>query len=531
MKTKEDKIIDAIGGLSDENVMLTDCENASETNESEIAVHDERVKKISFHRIGMIAAACAAIAAVPVMMMYVNGKAGNGNDQLPVSSETTAETSESEVSENQNTDPDADKGTEEDSEFFDDTKDNSPSYFYELNKDTNEYEVVFELTDTSWLPDNQNSSVIPWSVETAIDEICDYFMDEYGLESRGSGLEKLCSSGYRIYLTTDRDIQDHLDEKYSDWYYFPESLSDKGGMIQSAIAVLDYNGNILGVEGKLGKKETTDNRCYNIAYEGGRAIGSAITPLTAYGYALENELLTPDTEFRDEYLPEYTIPDIEFFPENYDGAPSGGIYPALYFFKQSIRTLPAQIVYNNGNNLSKEVFNFATQKLHLDLDAEWDADYPALSLGQTYTGPGVINLANAYMPYGNGGRYCKASIISRCVDSTGEVIIDNENREYEQAVSKETADTMNMMLREVIRNGTCTPAALENCPVAGKAGISDNWRDLTFVGLTPDYISAMWIGYDEGENSWAIEAVNSAGLWKTVFGEYAEEHYSGADFP
>ena len=177
------------------------------------------------------------------------------------------------------------------------------------------------------------------------------------------------------------------------------------------------------------------------------------------------------------------------------------------------------------------MFDFATQKLHLDLNPGWDENYVPLCLGNTCTGPSVINLANAYMPYGNGGRYCKASIISRCVDSTGEVIIDNENREYEQAVSKETADTMNMMLREVIENGTGTAADLENCPVAGKTGCTDDWHDLTFVGLTPDYVSAMWVGYEYGENPWAIEGVNSAGLWKSVFGEYAEEHYSGADFP
>ena len=499
----------------------------------EDAMNDNAVpeKRINVKRVAGTIAACAAafaaVAAVPVLMMYVNGKAGNGNDQLPAASETVAETSENEVSENQNenTDPDTDKEKAEDSDLFDDTKDNSPTYFYELNKETNEYEVVFELTDTSSL----SYTVIPWSVETAVLEISDYFKDEYGLGTRD--INKLFNSGYRIYLTTDRDIQDHLDEKYSDWYYFPESLSDQDEMIQSAIAVLDYNGHILGVEGKLGKNEPDDNFGFNIAYEGGRAVGSAITPLTAYGYALENGMLTPETEFCDEYLPEYTVPDVEFFPRNFDGAPSGGIYPALYFFKQSIRTLPTQIVYNNGNNLSKEVFDFATQKLHLDLDPEWDADYPALCLGETFLGPSVINLANAYMPYGNGGRYCKASIISRCVDSTGKVIIDNENREYEQAVSKETADTMNMMLREVITNGTGTAAALENCPVAGKPGCTDNWRDLTFVGLTPDYVSAMWVGYDCGTNPWAIEGANSAGIWKSVFGEYAEEHYSGADFP
>ncbi len=63
MKTKEDKIIDAIGGLSDENVMLTDRENASETNEREIEVHDESTRKISFRRTAFGAVAAAVVLA------------------------------------------------------------------------------------------------------------------------------------------------------------------------------------------------------------------------------------------------------------------------------------------------------------------------------------------------------------------------------------------------------------------------------------------------------------------------------------
>ena len=59
--------------------------------------------------IAACAAAFAAVAAVPVLMMYVNGKAGNGNDQLPAASETAAETSENEVSENQNNNSDPDQ--------------------------------------------------------------------------------------------------------------------------------------------------------------------------------------------------------------------------------------------------------------------------------------------------------------------------------------------------------------------------------------------------------------------------------------
>ena len=135
------------------------------------------------------------------------------------------------------------------------------------------------------------------------------------------------------------------------------------------------------------------------------------------------------------------------------------------------------------------------------------------------------------MPYGNGGKYYRASIISKCVNQADEVIIDNENREGEQAVSEETAFIMNKLLTDVITSGTGHSAQLENTVCAGKTGTDDEWQDLTFVGMTPDYLSALWVGYDSGENRWVIESTNSARIWKNVFGDYADEHVTVNSFP
>ena len=378
----------------------------------------------------------------------------------------------------------------------------------------------------------QNPEVLTWPIETALSEISDYLMEANNLETREEGLTMFNNGGYKLFLTTDRKLQSHLDDTYKDWYYFPESVSTTGEKVQSAIAVLDYKGHILGLEGKIGERTPDDNLGWNIAYEGGRQPGSTIKPVTTYGYAIENGIITPYTCFYDEYLPYGVVPGFDYWPRNYDGAPSGGYYPVEYFLKQSINTLPAQIVYNNGNIAIEQVFDFATRKLHLNLDPEWDKDFAPLCIGATRTGPSVINLANAYMPYGNDGRWYKASIIARCEDvMTGEAIIDNENRTYEQAVSHETAYIMNRMLSKVITAGTGTAAALWNAPLVGKTGTSEDWRDISFVGLTPDYVSAMWVGYDSGTNSWAIEAANSAGIWRSVFGTYADENYSGESFP
>lgn len=398
----------------------------------------------------------------------------------------------------------------------------SPSQIFEMNSQTNEYELVYSSSDES-------GGIYSWPVETAICEIADYLSEQNGLRYRTDGIEMFINGGYTLYLTTDRNIQNELDNSYlvrSE--VFPQSENDEGELIQSAAVVMDYKGHILGVEGGLGEK--TANLLWNRAYEGGRQPGSIITPLSAYGYAIENGLLTYSSVVNDEYLPDWTAENFEKWPQNYDGEPSGGSYPACWGLSSSLNTFPAQILYNGGNDIIQDVYDFSTQKLHLDLEPE-DNDYFSLALGYTKLGPGVINLANAYMPYGNGGKYYEASIISRCTDASGNVIIDNESREGEQAVSEETAFIMNKMLAEAVDKGTGTGAQLENTVVAGKTGTTEDWRDITFVGMTPDYVSAIWVGYDRGTNQRAIETANSAVIWKDVFGRYADEHVKESEFP
>ncbi|MCQ2465818.1 MAG: hypothetical protein MJ095_09570 [Oscillospiraceae bacterium] len=463
-------------------------------------------------------AACFAVTAVSLPLIL-------SRNSVKVPSSDISEVTQQDSSDDENVQEYTDEQSEENNQCL-------PSSIYEMNSQTNEYELVYRsMTDGNTEDDGfRNPDIYSWPVETAISEISDYLREKNNLEYRNEGFEMFRTGGYELYLTTDRDIQEHLDDVYSDWHYFPEVLSSVDDEpIQSAFVVMDYSGHILGIEGQLGTK--TCNLGWNAAYEGGRQIGAAITPVASYGYALENDIISYSSYHRDTYLPEGTVEGFDNWPLNYDGAPSEGSYPAYYFLKNSINTLPAQILYNNGSSIIHEVFDFATRKLHLDLDPDGDADYAPLALGYTKTGPGVINLANAYMPYGNGGKYYKASIISRCVAPSGEVIIDNENREGEQAVSEETAYIMNKMLTDVVEKGTGTAAQLWNTPVAGKTGSTENWRDILFVGMTPDYLSAVWIGYDKGENEWAIERANSAGIWRSVFGTYANENSSGRSFP
>ncbi len=374
----------------------------------------------------------------------------------------------------------------------------------------------------------ENPDVNSYALDMGIMEFTDYLSETYNISSE-KAMNMFKNGGYTLYLTVDEDMQSQLEEKYSDWYsYFPQPLSEDGEKVQSSFVVMDYKGHILATAGQIGPKE--ESFILNNAFRSHRQCGSTIKPVTTYGYALENDKITWSTMFDDVALPA-GVAETEEWPQNYNGPPTGYTNPVQYFLKRSINTLPAQICHNYT---LEAIYGFATKTLHLDLDPVDDMTYSSLAVGGTSTGPTLINLTNAYMPYGNGGKYYKASMISKVVDTnSGEVIIDNENVEGEQAVSGETSYVMNKLLQTVINEsgGTGTSARLSNKEIAGKTGTTENWRDITFIGLTPDFVSGIWVGYPHGGNSDAIKNADSSRIWYSIFGEYADSYESDAEFP
>ena len=57
------------------------------------------------------------------------------------------------------------------------------------------------------------------------------------------------------------------------------------------------------------------------------------------------------------------------------------------------------------------------------------------------------------------------------------------------------ADVINQLLQGVVQSGTGTAAALPGREVAGKTGTTENYGDAWFVGYTPQFVVAVWVGY------------------------------------
>jgi penicillin-binding protein 1A len=120
--------------------------------------------------------------------------------------------------------------------------------------------------------------------------------------------------------------------------------------------------------------------------------------------------------------------------------------------------------------------------------------YPSISLGAMNVS--VLDMAAAYATLANEGTAIEPTTVKSIELSSGETLYPRQE-EIRSAVAAGNAYLITRVLREVIRRGTGTAAAIGR-PAAGKTGTTNNYTDAWFVGYTPDLVAAVWVGYPQG---------------------------------
>lgn len=146
---------------------------------------------------------------------------------------------------------------------------------------------------------------------------------------------------------------------------------------------------------------------------------------------------------------------------------------------------------------------------------------PSIALGTESVSP--LTMASAYAAFANRGMYCTPIAIESVTQRVG-----NKNESLEvpksscsRAMSENTADTINALLKGVVDSGTGQQAGLGDRDNAGKTGTTDERRNAWFVGYTPNLSGAVWVGS-------ATQQVKMQNI--TIGGVYHELVY-GADTP
>jgi penicillin-binding protein 1A len=119
--------------------------------------------------------------------------------------------------------------------------------------------------------------------------------------------------------------------------------------------------------------------------------------------------------------------------------------------------------------------------------------YPAEGLGGLTRGVSPLEMANAYATLASGGIRNKPIAIKRVVFPGGDSE-DLGKPKRERVLADAVAYEATKILRQNVLSGTGTRANI-GCPAAGKTGTTDNFNDAWFVGFTPDFAAAAWVGY------------------------------------
>lgn len=125
-------------------------------------------------------------------------------------------------------------------------------------------------------------------------------------------------------------------------------------------------------------------------------------------------------------------------------------------------------------------------------------DYPSTLLGSAEVVP--LELVAAYAPFTNGGHRVEPRIVTRVEAPDGAVLWQPETSEPESVIDPGVAYLVRDAMRDVVDGGGTgwrVRQAGYRGPVAGKTGTTDEARDAWFVGVTPDLVAGVWLGFDE----------------------------------
>ena len=305
--------------------------------------------------------------------------------------------------------------------------------------------------------------------------------------SKDEAQKMILNDGLKIYTTMDSKVQAAMDDVYvtNEATNFA-AYKDKEVQPQSAMAVVDYKkGHIVGVVGGRGAKE--QDMILNRATQSPRQPGSSIKPIAVYGPALEAGVITPSTLIDDVQ----TTFAGNWTPKNWYKEGFYGRITIRYAVEKSSNIPAVKVLEMIGVDKSYDTLKkFGISTLTLA-----DKNLSPLSLGGLTKGVTAKDMAAAYGAIANGGKYIDTISYTKVVDSKGKVILENK-QSSEQVISPEAAYVMTDVLKGVVSRGTGTNARLSNMVAAGKTGTTDDDKDKWFIGYTPYYSAAVWMGYD-----------------------------------
>lgn len=289
--------------------------------------------------------------------------------------------------------------------------------------------------------------------------------------------EQIYTSGLKIYTTIDLDYQKVAKETFNSYPYF------KNKEINGAMITLDpFTGGIVSIVGEKNFKAGNFDR----ATMARRQLGSSFKPFV-YLEALQNGF-TPYSVVVNDF-----VAFGKWAPKNFDDR---------YTYNSTLV---------NSLNLSLNVpavklldaITVETFKEAIGDNVKLSSEVKDLTaaLGSVDSTP--VNVAANFSIFVNGGYIVKPNIIREIRDNQ-DILIYVAEIEKTKAFDSVDVSVITAMLKTVVSNGTASKARVVDKtgkPIqqGGKTGTTNEHRTAWFVGITPEYVTACYIGRDDNK--------------------------------
>jgi penicillin-binding protein 1A len=336
------------------------------------------------------------------------------------------------------------------------------------------------------------------------DYVTQELIDKYGVNTVRNG-------GLKVYTTISPALQAAAQQAIANHSY--------GGPSRALVSIDPTNGHIVA----MASSSTYQTSNFNLAANAHRQAGSSFKPFVLT--AAIRQGMNPDSTYYSGQSPvSLTLPDgITTWTVN-NAEPGGGTMSVRDATVHSVNAVFAQLDLDVGpDEVRKTAYDMGITT-HLD-------GIPAEGIGGLRIGVTPLEMANAYATLADGGIRNTATAITKVAFPNGDADVPDQGdrtRAFSDGIASEVTD----VLKGVLISGTAAGQGIGCVGEAGKTGTTDDYTDAWFVGYTPLYSTAVWVGYPDARTSMGSSAFGgtyAAPIWHDYMA--AAQGTNCPDFP
>ncbi len=325
-------------------------------------------------------------------------------------------------------------------------------------------------------------------------------IDRYGINTVRNG-------GLKAYTTIDPSLQEKAEEAVASCYV----CYSEGGPASGLASVNPETGGIVALASTEGYDSESQ---FNYAWQAHRQPGSSFKTFVLA--AAIKEGVDPDSTYYDGSSPKtLELPYGGDWTVN-NAESGGGVMSLADATYHSVNVIFAQLDLDVGPENVTET----AQDMGIEAPLE---SVPAESIGGLSIGVTPLEMASAYATLANGGIHHDATAVSRVEFPNGKTD-EFDSDPGERVLTPGQAWEVTRLLEGVITQGTGAGYTSMGCSsAAGKTGTSEGESDAWFVGYTPLFSTAVWVGHPQSRDPTGYGGTTAGPIWRA----YMEAAHEG----